>query len=142
MSKSTICHRLRRCDSDRNISACFCALRGQTEFRTIHFSYFGIKVATTGYSTFSGFIMKFLTRFRTIMWLKRNPKLDSDEHSIFHKQRCITSKELRPQSLGLFYLVQFRDKDLSYPSHFSRFPQSKTVMGMGSNSIRTDTCHL
>ncbi|KAF2361827.1 GPCR family 3 C-terminal protein [Trinorchestia longiramus] len=45
----------------------------------------------------------------------------------------------RPQSLGLFYLVHFEDKGLSYSSHFSRLPQSKTAKGMGSNSTRTDT---
>ncbi|KAF2363513.1 hypothetical protein FHG87_005729 [Trinorchestia longiramus] len=75
--------------------------------------------------TFSGFTMEFPTRFSTITMLQRNPNLDSEEHSIFHKQRCMTCKELRPQSLGLFYLVHFGDKGLSYPSHFSRVPQSK-----------------
>ncbi|KAF2358944.1 hypothetical protein FHG87_010300 [Trinorchestia longiramus] len=95
-----------------------------------------------GYRTFSGFTKESPTRFSTITWLQRNPNLDAEEHSIFHKQRCMASKEPRPQSLGLFYLVHFGGKGLSYPSHFSRVPQSKTAMGMGSNSTRTDTCGL
>ncbi|KAF2355070.1 hypothetical protein FHG87_014174 [Trinorchestia longiramus] len=80
------------------------------------------------------------TGFITITWLQRNLNLDSDEHSTFHKQRYIDSKELRPKSLGLFYLVHFGDKGLSYPSHFSPVPQSKTAKGRGSNSTRTDMC--
>ncbi|KAF2346950.1 hypothetical protein FHG87_022293 [Trinorchestia longiramus] len=95
-----------------------------------------------GYRTFSDFTMESPTRFSTITWLQRNPNLDKEENSIFHKQKCMTSKEPRPQSLRLFYLVHFGDKDLSYPSHFSRVPQSKTAKRMGSNSTRTDTCHL
>ncbi|KAF2354958.1 hypothetical protein FHG87_014285 [Trinorchestia longiramus] len=39
-------------------------------------------------------------------------------------------------------MVRFGDMDLSYPSHFSRAAQSKTVKRMGSNFTRTDTCHL
>ncbi|KAF2354045.1 hypothetical protein FHG87_015200 [Trinorchestia longiramus] len=95
-----------------------------------------------GYRTFSGFTMESPTGFSTITWLQRNPNLVSKEHSIFHKQRYIASKEPRPQSLGLFYLVYFGDKGLSYPSHFSQVPQSKTAKGMGNNSTRTDTCRL
>ncbi|KAF2358407.1 hypothetical protein FHG87_010829 [Trinorchestia longiramus] len=71
------------------------------------------------------------TGFSTIPWLQRNPNLDSEEHSIFHKQRCMARKESQPQSLELFYLVHFRDKGFSYPSHFSRVPQSKTEKGNG-----------
>ncbi|KAF2348654.1 hypothetical protein FHG87_020590 [Trinorchestia longiramus] len=93
-----------------------------------------------GYRTFSWFTIK-SPGFNTITWLQRNPNLVSEEHSIFHKLRCMASKEPRPQSLGLF-LVHFGDKCLSYPSHFSRVPQSKTAKGMGSNSTRTDTCRL
>ncbi|KAF2360195.1 hypothetical protein FHG87_009050 [Trinorchestia longiramus] len=89
-----------------------------------------------------GFTMEFPTGFSTITGLQRNPNLDLEEHSISHKQRCMASKELRPQSLGLFYLVHFGDNGLSYPSHFSRVPQSKTATGMGSNSTRTDNCRL
>ncbi|KAF2355596.1 hypothetical protein FHG87_013646 [Trinorchestia longiramus] len=95
-----------------------------------------------GYKTFTRFTMESPKGFSTITWLQRNPNLDSEEHSIFHKQRCMASKEPRPQSLGLFYLIHFRDKGLSYPSQFSRVPQSKTAKGMGSNSTRTDTCRL
>ncbi|KAF2367554.1 hypothetical protein FHG87_001690 [Trinorchestia longiramus] len=87
-----------------------------------------------GYRTFSGFTMESPTGFNTTTWLQRNPNLDSLEHSIFHKQRCMASKEPQPQSLGFFYLVHFGDKGLSYPSHFSRVPQIKTAKGMGSNS--------
>ncbi|KAF2354437.1 hypothetical protein FHG87_014809 [Trinorchestia longiramus] len=94
------------------------------------------------YRTFSGFPMLSPTGFSTITWLQRNPKLDSEEHSIFHKQRCMASKEPRPQSLGLFYLVHFGNTGLSYSSHFSRVPQSKTARGMGNISTRTDTRHL
>ncbi|KAF2365238.1 hypothetical protein FHG87_004020 [Trinorchestia longiramus] len=61
-----------------------------------------------GYRTFSGFTMESPTGFSTITWLQRNPNLDSEEHFIFHKQRCMASKEPRPQSLGLFYLVWSR----------------------------------
>ncbi|KAF2359957.1 hypothetical protein FHG87_009282 [Trinorchestia longiramus] len=64
-----------------------------------------------------------------------------EAHFVFHEQRCMASKEPRPQSLELYYLLHFGDKSLSYPSHFSRVPQSKTAKGMGSNSARTDTCH-
>ncbi|KAF2357810.1 hypothetical protein FHG87_011436 [Trinorchestia longiramus] len=81
------------------------------------------------------------TGFSTITWLQRY-NLDSEEHSIFHKQRCMASKEPRPQSLGLFYLVHFGDKDLSYLSHYFRVPQSKNTKGIGSNSTRTDTYRL
>ncbi|KAF2347278.1 hypothetical protein FHG87_021967 [Trinorchestia longiramus] len=52
-----------------------------------------------GYRTFSGFTMESPTGFSTITWLQRNPNLDSGEHSIFHKQRCMASKEPRPQFL-------------------------------------------
>ncbi|KAF2359239.1 hypothetical protein FHG87_010005 [Trinorchestia longiramus] len=41
------------------------------------------------------------TGFSTITWLQRNPNLDSEEHSIFHKQRCMASKESRLHSLGV-----------------------------------------
>ncbi|KAF2359730.1 hypothetical protein FHG87_009517 [Trinorchestia longiramus] len=95
-----------------------------------------------GYRTFIGFTMESLTAFSTITWLQRNPNLDSEENSIFHKQRCMASKEPPPQSLGLSYLVQFGDKGLSYPSHFCRVPQSKTTKGMGSNFTGIDTCRL
>ncbi|KAF2360429.1 hypothetical protein FHG87_008820 [Trinorchestia longiramus] len=95
-----------------------------------------------GYRIFSGFTMESPTGFSTITWLQRKPNLDSEEHSIFHKQRCMTSKEPRPQSLELFYPVHFGDKDLSYPLHFSRVPQSKTAKEMGSNSTKTETCRL
>ncbi|KAF2361371.1 hypothetical protein FHG87_007869 [Trinorchestia longiramus] len=109
---------------------------GQTELRTVHFSHFGIKVVTMGYRTFSGFTMESPTGFSTITWLQRNPNLDSEEHSIFHKQRCMASKKPRPQSLGHFHLVYFGDGGLGYyPSHFSRVPQSKTAKGMGSDSL-------
>ncbi|KAF2344438.1 hypothetical protein FHG87_024806 [Trinorchestia longiramus] len=93
-----------------------------------------------GYRTFSGFTMESPTGFSTITWLQRNLNLDSDEHSIIRKQRCMASEEPRPQSHGLFYLVHFGDKGLSYLSNFSRVPQSKTAKGMGSNFTRTDTC--
>ncbi|KAF2366124.1 hypothetical protein FHG87_003119 [Trinorchestia longiramus] len=43
----------------------------------------------------------------------------------------MASKQPGPQSLELFYLVHFGDKGLSYPSHFSRVPQSKTAKEMG-----------
>ncbi|KAF2347288.1 hypothetical protein FHG87_021957 [Trinorchestia longiramus] len=92
-----------------------------------------------GYRTFSGFTKESPTGFSTITWLQRNQNLDSEEHSIFHKQICMASKEPQPQSLGLFYLVYFGDKGLSYPSPLT---QSKTAKGMGNNSIRTDTCRL
>ncbi|KAF2361903.1 hypothetical protein FHG87_007340 [Trinorchestia longiramus] len=82
------------------------------------------------------------SRFSTITWLQRNLNLDSEKHSIFHKQRCMASKEPRSQSHGLFYLVHSGDKGLSYPSHFSRVPQSKTAKEIGSNTTRTDTCCL
>ncbi|KAF2365863.1 hypothetical protein FHG87_003381 [Trinorchestia longiramus] len=95
-----------------------------------------------GYRTFSGFTMESPTGFNTITWLQRIPNLDSEEYSIFHKQRCMTSKEPRPQSFRLFYLVHFGDKGLSYSSHVFRVPQSKTAKGMGSNSTKTDTCRL
>ncbi|KAF2356413.1 hypothetical protein FHG87_012831 [Trinorchestia longiramus] len=95
-----------------------------------------------GYRTFLGFTVESPTGFSSITWLQRNPNSDSEEHSIFHKQRCMASKEPRLQSLGLFYLVHFRAKGLSYSSHFSRVFQSKTAMGMGSNSTRTDTFRL
>ncbi|KAF2352774.1 hypothetical protein FHG87_016470 [Trinorchestia longiramus] len=95
-----------------------------------------------GCRTFSGFTMESPAGFSTITWLQRNPNLDSEEYSIFHEQRCIASKKPRPQSLGLFYLIDFGDKSLSYPLHFSRVPQSKTAKGTGSNSTRTDTCRL
>ncbi|KAF2359365.1 hypothetical protein FHG87_009873 [Trinorchestia longiramus] len=94
------------------------------------------------YRTFSEFTMEYPTEFSTIIWLQCNPNLDSEEHSIFHKQRCMASKEPRPQSLRLFYLVYFEDKGLSYPSHFSRVPRSKTAKEMGRNYTRTDTCRL
>ncbi|KAF2344278.1 hypothetical protein FHG87_024966 [Trinorchestia longiramus] len=135
-------HGLCSCDRYRKISACFCALWGQTELRTVHLCFFKIKVAIMGCKTFSGFTMESLTGFSTITWLQRNPNLNSEEHSIFHKQRCMASKEPRPQSLKLFYLVHFGDKDLSYPSHFSRVPQRKTARECGSNSTKTDTCRL
>ncbi|KAF2345418.1 hypothetical protein FHG87_023826 [Trinorchestia longiramus] len=54
--------------------------------------------------------------------LQRNPNLDSEEHSIFHKQRSMANKEPRPQSFELFCLVHFEDKSFSHPSHFSRVP--------------------
>ncbi|KAF2357473.1 hypothetical protein FHG87_011771 [Trinorchestia longiramus] len=95
-----------------------------------------------GYRTFSGFTIESPTGFSNITWLQRNPNLDSEEHSISHKQRCMASREPRPQSLRLFYLVHFGDEGLSYPSHFSQVPRSKTAKGMGSNSTRTDTCRL
>ncbi|KAF2347562.1 hypothetical protein FHG87_021683 [Trinorchestia longiramus] len=95
-----------------------------------------------GCRTFSGFTMESPTGFSSITWLQRNPNLDSEEHSILHKQRCMASMEPRPQSLGLFYLVHFGDKGLIYPSYFSLVPQSKTAKGMGSNSTGTDTCRL
>ncbi|KAF2355538.1 hypothetical protein FHG87_013714 [Trinorchestia longiramus] len=95
-----------------------------------------------GYRIFSGFIMESLTGFSTITWLQRTPNLDSEEHSIFHKQRCKASKKPQPLSLELFYLVHFGDKGLSYPSHFSRVPQRQTVKRMGNNSTKTDTCRL
>ncbi|KAF2363073.1 hypothetical protein FHG87_006169 [Trinorchestia longiramus] len=82
------------------------------------------------------------TGFSTITWFQRKANLDSEEHFIFHKQRCMVSKKPRPQSLGLFYLVHFGDKGLSYSSHFYLVLQSKSAEGMGSNSTRTDTCHL
>ncbi|KAF2348464.1 hypothetical protein FHG87_020779 [Trinorchestia longiramus] len=95
-----------------------------------------------GYRTFSGFTVESPTGFSTIIWLQRNPNLNSKEHSIFHKQRCMASKEPRLQSLGIFYLVHFRAKGLSYSSHFSRVLRSKTAKGMGSNSTRTYTSRL
>ncbi|KAF2354047.1 hypothetical protein FHG87_015198 [Trinorchestia longiramus] len=99
-------------------------------------------MVTVGYRTFSGFTMESPTGFSTITYLQRNPNLDSEEYSSFLKQRCMASKEPRPQFLGLFYLVYFEDKGLSYPSHFFRVSQSKIAKGMGSNSTRTDTCRL
>ncbi|KAF2350363.1 hypothetical protein FHG87_018879 [Trinorchestia longiramus] len=95
-----------------------------------------------GYRTFSAFTMESATAFDTITWLQRNTNLDSEKHSIFHKQRCMASKESQLQSLGLFYLVHFGDKGLSYSSHFSQVVQSNTAKGMGSNSTRTDTYRL
>ncbi|KAF2345206.1 hypothetical protein FHG87_024036 [Trinorchestia longiramus] len=59
--------------------------------------------------------MEYPTGFSTITWLQRNPNLDTEEHSIFHKQGCMASKKLRPQSLGFFLLVHFGNKSLSYP---------------------------
>ncbi|KAF2365410.1 hypothetical protein FHG87_003837 [Trinorchestia longiramus] len=46
-----------------------------------------------------GFTMESPTGFSTITWLQRNPNLDSEEHSISHKQRYMASKKPRPQSL-------------------------------------------
>ncbi|KAF2362750.1 hypothetical protein FHG87_006497 [Trinorchestia longiramus] len=91
---------------------------------------------------FSGFTMESPTGFSTITWPQRNPNLDSGEHSIFHKQKCMTNKEPRPQSFELFYLVHFGEKGLSYLSHYSRVPQSKTEKEMGNNSTKTDTYRL
>ncbi|KAF2346295.1 hypothetical protein FHG87_022949 [Trinorchestia longiramus] len=111
--------------------------------KQVPFSYFQIKVATIiTYRTFSGFTLESPTGFSPITWLQSNPNLNLEEHSILHKQRCIATKEPRPQSPGLFYLIHFGDKGFSYPSHFSRVPQSKTAKGMRSNSTRTDTCGL
>ncbi|KAF2368445.1 hypothetical protein FHG87_000807 [Trinorchestia longiramus] len=125
------------CGSHRKISTLFGSLLGQTEFKTVHFSYFRIKAATMGCRTFSGFAMESPTGFSTITWLQRNPNLDSEEHSIFHKQ--IGAFDL---ILLDFHLVNFQDKGLSYSSHFTRVRQSKTTKGMRSNSIRTDKCRL
>ncbi|KAF2354667.1 hypothetical protein FHG87_014579 [Trinorchestia longiramus] len=108
---------------------------GQTELRTVDLSCFGIKVATIDYKTFSEFTMESPTGFSTITWFQRNPNLDSKGYSIFHKQRCMTSKKPRPQSLGLFCLVHFGDKGLCYPSHFCQVSQRETAKGMGSNSL-------
>ncbi|KAF2349858.1 hypothetical protein FHG87_019388 [Trinorchestia longiramus] len=41
-----------------------------------------------------------------------------------------------------FYLVHFRDKNLSYLSHISQVLRSKTAKGRGSNSTTTATCRL
>ncbi|KAF2349461.1 hypothetical protein FHG87_019782 [Trinorchestia longiramus] len=68
-----------------------------------------------GYKVFSGFTMESPTGFSTIICLQRNPNLDSEEHSIFHKQRCIANKETRLQSLGLFYQVIFETRVLATP---------------------------
>ncbi|KAF2359940.1 hypothetical protein FHG87_009312 [Trinorchestia longiramus] len=95
-----------------------------------------------GYRTFIEFTMESPTGFSIITYLQRNPNLDSEEHSIFHKQSCMASKEPRPQFLGLFYLIHFGDKDLSYPSNFSQVHQGRTTKEMGSNSTTTDTCRL
>ncbi|KAF2357899.1 hypothetical protein FHG87_011339 [Trinorchestia longiramus] len=92
-----------------------------------------------GLQNISGFTMVSPTGFSTITWLQRNPNVDSEEHSI--SKDLWPAKSPRPQSLGVFYLVNFEDKSLSYPSHFSRVPQNKTAKGMGSNST-TDTCRL
>ncbi|KAF2367744.1 hypothetical protein FHG87_001515 [Trinorchestia longiramus] len=54
------------------------------------------------------------TGFSAIPWLQHNPNLDSEEHFIFHKQRCMVSKDFSIP--GLLYLVHFGDKSLSYPS--------------------------
>ncbi|KAF2348113.1 hypothetical protein FHG87_021132 [Trinorchestia longiramus] len=54
-----------------------------------------------GHTTFPGFPMESRTGFSTITWVQRNPNLDSEKHSIFHKQRCMPSKEPLPQSFDL-----------------------------------------
>ncbi|KAF2359308.1 hypothetical protein FHG87_009936 [Trinorchestia longiramus] len=95
-----------------------------------------------GFRTFSGFTMESPTEFSTITWFQGNPNLDSEEHSIYRKQRCMVTKKPQPQSLRLFYQVHFGDKGLSYPSHFSQVLQSKTAKRVGSNSTKTDTCRL
>ncbi|KAF2364478.1 hypothetical protein FHG87_004768 [Trinorchestia longiramus] len=90
-----------------------------------------MQIIIKDYRTFSGFTMEFQTGFSTTTLLQRNPILDSEEQSIIHKQRCVDNKEPRPISLGLFYMVHFGDKGLSYPSHFSRVPLSKNCKGNG-----------
>ncbi|KAF2343908.1 hypothetical protein FHG87_025336 [Trinorchestia longiramus] len=89
-----------------------------------------------GYRTFSGFTMDSPTGSSTITGHQRNPNLDFEEHSMFHKQRCMATKEPRSQSFVLFYLVHFGDKGLSYSSHFSRVPQNKAAKAIGSNSTK------
>ncbi|KAF2351360.1 hypothetical protein FHG87_017884 [Trinorchestia longiramus] len=68
--QNAVCHGLGSCDSHGKISACFCALWGQTKHRTVHFSYFGIKYATMHYKNFSGFTMESATGYMLAVCLR------------------------------------------------------------------------
>ncbi|KAF2356635.1 hypothetical protein FHG87_012610 [Trinorchestia longiramus] len=63
-----------------------------------------------GYITLSGFSMESPTGFSTIAWLQRNPNLDSEEHSIFHKQICMASKEpdLNPLEFFIWSILEIK----------------------------------
>ncbi|KAF2343801.1 hypothetical protein FHG87_025444 [Trinorchestia longiramus] len=147
MSKFTVCHGLGNSDRHRKISACFCAMCGQTELRKVHFSYLKSKLlpwATEHFRIHHGVSNRIQHHHMAPPHRKQTERTANKQrkHCIFHKQRCMTSEEFRPQSLRLFYLIHFGDKDFSYPSHFSRVPQSKTTTGVESSSTRTDTCCL
>ncbi|KAF2368993.1 hypothetical protein FHG87_000247 [Trinorchestia longiramus] len=61
-----------------------------------------------GYRTFSRFTIETPTRFSTITWLQLNPNLDSKEHSIFPKQRCMTSKDLNLLEFFIWFVLETR----------------------------------